>query len=129
MVLDHAEKWVGSVKDKADSILGALESARDDPQLLFVDGCPVRFLREVKDDGTEVFIGDIGMFRCPYGELMGPSGVDWEGKAKYEEENNKLPAGDPGIVWSIGGKCMRAYTWMVTEVAKISWLGDITGEG
>ena len=34
---------------------------------------------------------------------MGPEGVDWGIKAKYEAENNELPVGDPRIVWCIGG--------------------------
>ncbi|KAF8628250.1 hypothetical protein AX15_004025 [Amanita polypyramis BW_CC] len=100
--IEHAEKWVASVKSKADLILGALGSALDDSQLILADGCPVRFLREIKDDGAELFIGDVGMFRCTYGELMGPHGLDWDTKTEYEEKNNGLPAGDPGIVWSIG---------------------------
>ncbi len=72
------------MKSKADSILEELESARDKPESIVTDGCPVRFLREIKEDGTELFIGDIGIYRCKHGELMGPNGLDWD---KYEEEN------------------------------------------
>ena len=35
---------------------------------------------------------------------MGPSGLDWDNKSKYEAENNELSVGDPRIVWNIGGK-------------------------
>jgi len=95
-------EWITTVKSKADSILEELESARDKPELIITDGCPVRFLREIKEDGTELFIGDVGIYRCNHGEVMGPNGLDWDSKAKYEEENNKLTVGDEGIIWSIG---------------------------
>ena len=68
----------------------------------------MRFIREVQEDGSDVFIGDMGFMRCPNGELMGPDGlldkVNWENKAKMEEENNALAVGDPKIIWSIGGE-------------------------
>ena len=104
MAVEHAEEWITMVKSKADSILEELESGRDKSELIITDGCPVRYLREIKEDGTELFIGEIGIYRCNHGELMGPNGLDWDSKAKYEEENNKLAVGDERIVWSIGGK-------------------------
>ena len=64
------------VKSKADSILEELESARDKSELIITDGCPVRYLREIKEDGTELFIGEIGIYRCNHAELMGPNGLD-----------------------------------------------------
>jgi hypothetical protein len=85
-------------------ILKELEDAKDDPTLKIVKDCPVSFLREVKEDGTEVIIGSLGISTCLHGELMGPDGVDWENKKKREDENNSLKAGDPRIIWSFGGK-------------------------
>lgn len=82
-----------------------LEDSKTEPDLTVVGGCPVRYIREVREDGSDVFIGDVGMMRCMHGELMGPDGVlDWSNKAKLEEENNAIPAGDPRIIWSIGGE-------------------------
>jgi len=69
-----------------------------------VGSCPVRAIREVKEDGSDVFIGDIGVTRCAHGELMGLSGIDWEKKAMLEGKNNDLPVGDPSIIWSFGGE-------------------------
>ena len=55
-----------------------LEDARDDQTLKIVKGCPVRYLREVKEDGLDIFIGSLDITTCAYGEVMGPDGVDWE---------------------------------------------------
>jgi hypothetical protein len=72
---------------------------------MVVGASPVRYIREVREDGSDIFIGDVGMMRCMHGELMGPGGVlDWSNKAKFEEENNAIPAGEPHIIWSIGGE-------------------------
>ena len=82
-----------------------LEDAKDDPTLKIVKECPVSFLREVKEDGSDVIIGRLSITTCLYGQLMGPDGVvDWENKKKLEDENNSLKAGDARIVWSFGGK-------------------------
>ncbi|KIL71627.1 hypothetical protein M378DRAFT_183008 [Amanita muscaria Koide BX008] len=101
-LLEHAEQWISSIKLKFDSILEELESARDDPRLRITDGCPVGYLREIKDDGTELFIGEISIKRFNYGELIGPNELNWDTKAAFEDENSKRPVGDPGIVWTIG---------------------------
>ena len=72
--------------------------------MVVTDGCPVRFLREIREDGSELFIGDVGIIRGNHGEVVGLDGLDWDNKAKYEAENKALPVGDARIVWSIGGK-------------------------
>ena len=64
----------------------------------------MRYLREVKDDGTDIFIGDLGVMRCAHGELMGSGAVDWANKEALEERNNSIAVGDPSIIWSMGGK-------------------------
>ncbi|TFK77495.1 acyl-CoA N-acyltransferase [Pluteus cervinus] len=98
---EHAEQWIAKSKGETDNVLSALAAAETSEQLLTVDQVPVRAIREVREDGTEAFIGDMGILRTPYGELMG-SEVDWEKKAGREKENATLPVGDPNIVWSIG---------------------------
>ena len=98
-------------RNATEEILKELEDAKDDPTLKIVKGCPVGCLREVKEDGSDVFIGRLDITPCLYGELMGPDGVDWENKKKLEDENNSLKAGDARIVWCFGGKprltCIR----------------------
>ncbi|PFH52334.1 hypothetical protein AMATHDRAFT_140370 [Amanita thiersii Skay4041] len=107
--LEHAETWLTKVKSQCDSILNLLESERANPNPVFTNGCPVRHLREIGDDGTETFIGDVGFFRCTHGEFMGPNGLDWDAKAAYEENNNQLSAGDPNILWSLGDYLVSSH--------------------
>lgn len=61
---------------------------------------PVRFIREVQEDGSEVFLGDIGIDRCADMESL-------LGEPKHSnEENLALPAGHPEIIWTIGCECV-----------------------
>lgn len=73
----------------------------------------MRCLREVKADGTDKFIGDLGVMRYRNGELMGTDGVDWDNKKLREEENNSLAVGDPKILWSMGSECQNVSPDMV----------------
>jgi len=82
--LDHAKYFINLIKPLSDQVLRDLEDARDEPTPIIVGHCPVRYIREVKEDGTDMFLGDLGIVRCLHGELMGPDGVDW-GKNKKEK--------------------------------------------
>jgi len=84
--------------------LQQLEDAKDNPIPITVGDCPVRSLREVKDDGTDIYIGDLEVCRCMHGELMGQGAVDWANKEALEAENNSISVGDPSIIWSMGGR-------------------------
>jgi len=101
-VSDHGNEFIGFKRNIVEETLKELEDAKDDPILKIVKECPVSYLREVKEDGSDVFIGSLAVTTCLYGELMGPDGVDWENKKKLEDENNSLKAGDARIVWSFG---------------------------
>jgi hypothetical protein len=101
---DHGNEFIGLKRNIAEEILKELEDAKDDPTPKIVKECPFSYLREVKDDGSEVFIGSLEINACKFGEVMGPDGVDWENKKKREDENNSLKAGDARIVWCFGGK-------------------------
>jgi len=100
--LEQSEMFLKSIKNASDEVLKLLEDARDEPEPILVGSCPVRSIREVKSDGTDVYIGDVGLMRCMHGELMGLHGVNWENKDKLEAENDSLPIGNPSIIWSIG---------------------------
>ena len=108
---DHGNEFIGLKINIAEQTLKELEDAKDDPTLKFVKECPVSYLREVKEDGSDVFIGSLNISTCLYGEMMGPDGVDWEIKKRMEDENNSLNTGDARIVWCFGGKshlnCIR----------------------
>ncbi|KAF5312794.1 hypothetical protein D9619_002818 [Psilocybe cf. subviscida] len=107
--LEHSKTFLGTVSGAAQDILRQLEDAKAENKPIIVDGCPVRFIREVKPDGTDVFIGDLGVMRCMHGELMGNDSVDWDNKALREQENNARAAGDPSIIWSMGNFLSPQY--------------------
>ena len=79
------------------------EDMKDDATLKVVGEFPVRAIREVQDDGTDIYIGDIGISRCGYGELMDLNGVDWENASERKRINDSLELGDPRIIWAIAG--------------------------
>ncbi|KAG6903631.1 hypothetical protein DXG01_016133 [Tephrocybe rancida] len=102
---EHAEAWYEKIKAQSDDALATLEAARDSTEPILVDICPVRVIRELKEDGTDVYVGDIGILRVGDGKLLAPpsEAADKEKKAKYLEGNNALLLGDPNIAWTIGG--------------------------
>ncbi|KAG2137623.1 GNAT domain-containing protein [Suillus bovinus] len=88
-LLEHADARLQFVKGESDATLEFLrKSAQDFPDgpLQFVDACPVRYLREVKEDGTDVLLGDVGFRR-------------WK---QTQEDDAKKQAGDPTIQYAIG---------------------------
>ena len=85
-----------------------MENFKDEATLKVVGDFPVRAIREVQEDGTDLYIGDIGISRCAYGELIGLNGVDWENASVRKKINDSLDLGDPSILWAIGGKYQEA---------------------
>ena len=90
-----------------------MEDFKDDATLKVVGEFPVRAIREVQEDGTEVYIGDIGISRCSYGELMDLNRVDWEHASERKTINDSLDLGDPSILWSIGGKYQLTIVFVI----------------
>ncbi|TFK50136.1 hypothetical protein OE88DRAFT_1645865 [Heliocybe sulcata] len=93
---EHAEEWIKLVRARSDELLQQLQGRSDD-QPKVVDGCPVMTLREVKEDGTEVFIGDVTIARSSFMEIGNP-----DERARLRDENAARPNGDPEIVYMIG---------------------------
>ncbi|KAJ7146318.1 acyl-CoA N-acyltransferase [Mycena epipterygia] len=92
---EDAEWWLNQAKAKSDKLLGELEAARHEPALKIVDGCPVGNIREVKDDGTEVFLGNIDL------NLAGqPWELEGTGLTSQPESPRRDPS-DPDI-WTLG---------------------------
>lgn len=60
---DQSEERIGSYLARIFGVLADLT-------FLSVGGCSLRILREVQEDGTESFLGDVGFDRCgfPYHE-------------------------------------------------------------
>ncbi|KAF8899124.1 hypothetical protein BD779DRAFT_1607686 [Infundibulicybe gibba] len=99
---EHAQSWLTSSKRLTDAVLSDLESAKDSNELKIVGDCPVTTIREVKEDGEDIFLGNISFQRCPYGEFMGSMEVNVENKDKHVEVNSRREPGDPAIIWSLG---------------------------
>jgi len=96
---EHADYWLSIVMKSSDDILRELAEAGEgqaDSPLPAVGGCPVRHLREVKEDGTDVFIGTIEIRRCCF------QGEDPQTRDRLQKENAERAVGDPDIVWCIG---------------------------
>ncbi|KAJ7492083.1 hypothetical protein FB451DRAFT_1216925 [Mycena latifolia] len=91
---EHAVWWLNQAKEKSDKLLAELEAARGDPTLKIVDGCPVSTIREVKDDGTDVFLGSI---------VLDLAGQPWEleGSGRLSQETPRRDPSDPDI-WTLG---------------------------
>lgn len=100
----HAEEWMAKCIESSDAIFETLKTAETgnsgetEATLIHVDGCPVRALREVQPDGTDVFIGDIGIIRSGRFEYLRDKGKE----KTLTEYNASLPAGNPEIIWDIG---------------------------
>ncbi|KAG2042695.1 hypothetical protein BDR03DRAFT_944009 [Suillus americanus] len=97
---EHADFWIQFVKGESDAALECLrKSAKDFPNgpLQLVGASPVGHLREVKEDGTDVFIGDVNFGRSPFEEVL-----DEVERKRLQEDNAKKQAGDPTIQHTIG---------------------------
>ncbi|KAJ7334904.1 hypothetical protein DFH08DRAFT_785008 [Mycena albidolilacea] len=64
-------------------------------QLVPVADCPVRSIRELQADGTDVYIGNIAFKRCNWHEVQSPE------RDQLIAANNARPTGDPEIVWQV----------------------------
>ena len=93
-----------------------METFKDDATLKAVGEFPVRALREIQEDGSDIFIGDIGISRCGYGELMDLNGVDWENASERKKFNDSLELGNPSILWSIVGTYQEASSFYLTRI-------------
>ncbi|KAF9074968.1 acyl-CoA N-acyltransferase [Rhodocollybia butyracea] len=98
--LEHSRAWVTEKVEEATALLQELESSSEG-SLKVVGGCPIRYIREVKEDGTDVLVGDIGLQRS--------DGVDLQNAPRLLDVNNQRKAGDPEIIWSMGYLLAPSY--------------------
>ncbi|KAH0591178.1 hypothetical protein H2248_001273 [Termitomyces sp. 'cryptogamus'] len=105
---EHAEEWYLKTKTLSDDVLKKLNAARNEPNAILLNDCPIRNIRELKEDGSDVFLGDIGISRVVEGKFLVPAEEDTseETKAKYKAANDALPLGDPDIAWTVGCKSL-----------------------
>lgn len=96
---DQADEWAAKMKDEADSFIREFAAiSSGEPDRKFVSGCPFKMIREVRDDGEDVYLGEIDFVRCGY------LGYEESEKVRLTAENEAKPVGDPSIVWQIGCK-------------------------
>lgn len=100
---EHARFWLELIGKGCDNViaeLSALPPPREGEDDEFVlSGCPVRILRERKENGEDVYLGDCGIDRNGF-----PMEVDLEVRKRNARENEEKPVGDPSIIWSFGGE-------------------------
>lgn len=104
--LSDADSWLEHITKEADVSLREIKeawdnrkSSDDDASLPFVGTCPVRYVREVMDDGTDVLLGEIALHRCEYPDKK----RDLAERASAIQANADLTIGDPAIAWCMGG--------------------------
>ncbi|KAF9505734.1 hypothetical protein BS47DRAFT_1400112 [Hydnum rufescens UP504] len=93
--IHHAVDFITKAKGNIDRVLEELSKGHVGGVL--VSGCPVRSIREVQPDGSDVYLGDVEIRRHLFEEIG-----DLDGRARFVEINNAKELGDPTIVWSIG---------------------------
>ncbi|KAI6149538.1 hypothetical protein BKA82DRAFT_995189 [Pisolithus tinctorius] len=103
----HAQAMLREAKDEADALLNTKcspNTGHTNSHPRFVGGCPVKCIREVRNDGTDVFIGYITVHRGVYEDVP-----DETKRRTIMEENEKKPVGDPSIRWSIRNVLLPDY--------------------
>ncbi|KAI0756869.1 acyl-CoA N-acyltransferase [Daedaleopsis nitida] len=96
----HADSWLAHIKPDTDAAFQELQRASTDkpdgPPVL-VSQCPVRTIREVREDGSDLFLGDIALLRERW-----PDMEEIEAKTARAASNAARVLGDPEIIWCIG---------------------------
>lgn len=105
-LLEHADRHLAKVIPKSKVVLQALDDAQNQEQLIEVEGCPASTIREVREDGSELLIGDISIdtvqsrsrrFRQDENGRYVVERNDVEATKEGEEESDAV------IEWAIGG--------------------------
>ncbi|TFY83041.1 hypothetical protein EWM64_g973 [Hericium alpestre] len=124
--LEDAESWLKSIKAETDAVWKDLQdAARDDPDgrgpVKIVNGSPVRTIREQREDGTEVYLGDAEFRRHDFADVVHP-----EERARLKAENDAKEAGDPSIIWTIGVTISDTFLALCILLAKQHSQGPTT---
>lgn len=94
--LSDGEWWVGFTREAEEKWLTQMKS--DASSKGPFGGCPLKCIRHVKEDGTQVLVGNVGVGRCSFSYLE-----DDQKAKQLAAENERRSIGDPEIVWAIGG--------------------------
>ncbi|KAJ7272612.1 acyl-CoA N-acyltransferase [Mycena haematopus] len=76
--VDKATAWLTKLKAETDAATEELRATAETQGP--VSACPLRHLREVQADGSEVFLGDVGIWRSSWPEVL-----DAEKRAPHPE--------------------------------------------
>ncbi|KAF7314954.1 N-acetyltransferase domain-containing protein [Mycena indigotica] len=93
--LSDAKALVEEYTASSNEVIEKLENTVDLEGLVFAEDCPVRSIREMQTDGTDVFIGNITIKRCNWWDVQAPE------RERLKEANAALPTGHPEIVWQL----------------------------
>ncbi|KAJ7929034.1 hypothetical protein B0H13DRAFT_2652569 [Mycena leptocephala] len=93
-VLEDAQRLVEEFTLASDMVTKSLQEATSS-DLFPVEDCPVRSIRELKDNGTDVYLGNIAFKRCNWWDVPGPE------RDRLIAQNTAHPIGDPEIVWQV----------------------------
>ncbi|KAI6038886.1 hypothetical protein EDC04DRAFT_2569184 [Pisolithus marmoratus] len=116
--LAHARAMLREAKNEADALLNEirhLNTEHPDSHPRFVGGCPIRCIREVQNDGTDIFIGYITVHRGIYADVLDETECQI-----VTEENSRKTVGDPSIRWSIRFVLLPSYHGQGIMTAVIS---------
>ncbi|KAF7302877.1 N-acetyltransferase domain-containing protein [Mycena kentingensis (nom. inval.)] len=102
--LSDAEWWLSKVVPLCDALLAQATEAESQADKILFDGCPTRIIRELHDDGTDTFLGDICIdLAGQWWELEG-SGLTTQPDAPRRSSDPN----DPDI-WTIGDYLAPSY--------------------
>ncbi|KAF7307558.1 N-acetyltransferase domain-containing protein [Mycena indigotica] len=91
--LEDAEWWLGRVVPPSNAFLAELEALKDKTNPVIVDACPVRAIRELREDGSDVFLGDL---------VIDLAGQWWELEGSGFTEQEVPIRGEEPDIWTIG---------------------------
>lgn len=103
--LEDANALLERIQVQADAIFKALEDAKDEPAALV--GCPVSFIREIQDDGSQLLIGHIDIRTSAsssrnFREIEGNRVVEKQPQAQSRDTGHQVVSRDDPIEWTIG---------------------------
>lgn len=93
---EHSDEWIRARVLDYEEVMKSISQVEG--EVGFLEAFPLRHIREFGSDGTETFLGDIGLSREDvFREIKDP-----EARAARVTANINLPTGDSEIVWTIG---------------------------
>lgn len=106
-----AMEWLTKVKADTDHVWKSIQNESNKTKLF--EGCPVRIIREINQDGFQTYLGDCGIDRWGFPDIK-----DRVLRDRLEAENEARSLGHPEIIWCIGGQstrdlCLTRADWFV----------------